>query len=306
MAATFPEHDPKYRVIKSPDPTNKGCWPKAPSKYVFIFEAINLVGLALFKDDWTGKELTAVHWAQSPRADRKEARFSPARGGGARGSGSFGSIPLPRKERHDFHVEDWRAELRQPRWEENGRAMERLEQAVEWLAQRCRDAELTSYARFRDVGGNLWPMWSVEWNVESALFHFVIHGGKKRHFPQLKQTGPFESFVFFEKAELLAALKREPASPLLVGEADLSRLSPYLQSAVRLALKKGYTSRETCDTNPVREAEIRAAWPDLLPEVTISKNAVEAIARVIGFPDNNAIGTGLRAKADKKGGRLKA
>ncbi|MBE9169878.1 hypothetical protein IQ238_20900 [Pleurocapsales cyanobacterium LEGE 06147] len=102
------------------------------------------------------------------------------------------------------------------------------------------------------------------------------------------------------------ALKREPDAPLIVGEAELSRLSPYLQGAVRLALKKGYISRDACDSSPVREAEIRAAWHDLWPEVTITKNAVEAIAKVIGFPDNKAIETGLRAKPQKQGGAPKA
>lgn len=306
MIRTWPEHDPKYRIIKSPDATNKECWPKAPSKYVFIFEAINIAGSALFADDWTGKELAVVHWVESPKAERARARLPLGKGGGARGSHSFknASIPLPRHK--DFHEQDWRAEQRQPIWEENGRALERLEQSVEWLAQRCRDSVLTAHARLKDVGGNLYPMRAGEWNVESPLFHFVINGGRKRLFSQLKYSGPFESYLFFDKAELLDVLKREPDAQLLVGEADLSRLSPYLQMAVRMALRHGYTSREACDSTPVREAEVRSAWSELLPDVPFSGKALQAIAKVIGFPDSKAIAAGKLAATPKAGGTAKA
>lgn len=310
MILNWPERDPKYRIIKSPDVANRGTWPKVPSNFVFIFEAINLSGSALFGEDWTGKELAAVQWLESPKEQRARGK-QPAPingGGGAGGSRSYSVTPArqPLKFDHDEHVLDWFAEQRQPIWEENERATERLLNCVEWLAQRCRDGDLTTYWRSRLGGFEVRPMRAAEWNVDNPLSTFVITGGNNRHCWELRNGGPFEVFVFFDKGELAQVLASQPNAPLIVGEADLSRLSPYLQMAVRMALKHGYTSREACDALPVREAEVRAAWCDFLPDVQMTGKAVEAIVKVIGFPDNRAIQAGQLAAARKQGGAAKA
>lgn len=145
-------------------------------------------------------------------------------------------------------------------------------------------------------------MRASEWNVESPLFHFAINGGSKRHFLELKHSGPFEAFVFFEKRELLEALSREPDAPLVVGEADLSRLSPYLRLAVRVALEQGYFSKDRCETKGVREAEITAAWPDLISDIEVVPAMVTAIAKIINFPDADAIKKGRLGGQRRKTG----
>lgn len=297
MIRTWPELDRKARLIKSPDPTDKDCWPKAPSKFVFIFEAINLAGAARFGSDWTGKELAVVQWTQSPKEERMEARLEPPRGGGA---GQSYQQPKRHLWPKDFHVHDWHAEKRQPLWEENGRALQRLNQTIEWLAQRCRDGELTSHARFQTGGSNLFPMRAGEWNVESAFFHFVMNGGKKRHFFQLQRSGPYEAYVFFEKLELLEVLRREPDAPLLVGEADLSRLSPYLRLAVHVALERGYFDKDSCETKDVRKAEIERAWRDFIPDVEPVESTLRELAKLVAFPDPEAIEQGQRGAQSRK------
>lgn len=297
-----PMHDPAKRIIRFPTVQFPNSWPKAPSQYAFIYAAINLVGAAIFGSDWSGEELLAVTWIESPRAERTRARvFRPT----PPVPHSL-SNPRPREPVRYApieHVLDWKAEKLHEQWEANRSAAERLNKSVDWIAQKCRDGELRSFYRLRVGGGPVMPMSAHEWNVDIPLMTFVSNGGNNRFCRDLKSAGPFDTFVFFEKDELLNVLRREPNAPLVVSESDLSRLSPYLQGAVRLALRKGYTSRKACETNPVREAEIRGAWPDLFPGITISDNAVEAITRVIGFPDNRSIGTGLRAKAKKGGGR---
>lgn len=302
MIPTSPELDPRYRVIQCPDVTLKGSWPKAASKFVFIFEAINLVGSVIFGDDWTGKELEAVHWIDSPRAERAQAHLLPARGGGARSSHSFGSAPTLISHPRDFHVQDWRAEQRQPLWEENGRAFERLEAAVEWLAQCCRDGTLTSYRRLREGGSSLVHMQAADWNVESPLERFVIYGGRRRHSGTQKKAGFIETYVFFERQQLLQMLELEPASQLPVRETDLSRLSPYLRLAVHVAMKRRYFEGEAIDAAPAREAEIAAVWGEFMHDVVMTAATVKQLGKLVGFPNAKAIEQGRRGGQSRKTG----
>ena len=208
---------------------------------------------------------------------------------------------LPREwtHQHNCHVLEWRLEQRQFKWEQNMQAGRRLREAVNWLAQRCRDGQLVSYARFR-TGGHLWPMAAWEWNVDDPLPKFVIEGGHKRYFSELKGTGPFEVYLFFTRAELVAAFNRLKLAPVIVPAADLSRLSPFLQLAVLLARKNEYYSKAQCETQAVREAEVRAVWSVALPDVPATENSVQLVARIMGFPDPVAIKRGQKARRSGK------
>lgn len=197
------------------------------------------------------------------------------------------------------HILAWYDEQRERKWEANRSATLRLQRTVEWMAQCCRDGALASYARLR-IGGGLWPVSDWEWNVDAPLDQFVRDGGPKRHFPKFQHTGPYEAYLFFRRADLEALFDRLALAPLRVSDTDLSNLSPYLQFAVRLALKKQYFTKDQCETSAVREAEIRAMWKDAMGDVPMTKNVVQMIARVIGFPDPLAIQRG------KKGGRAKS
>ena len=92
-------------------------------------------------------------------------------------------------------------------------------------------------------------MRAAEWNIDNPLSTFIVMGGNNRHCWELPSIGPYEIFVFFDKSELLQVLARQPNAPLIVGEADLSRLSPYLQLAVRVALARGYFDKGSCKLN---------------------------------------------------------
>lgn len=302
--------DPPNRIIKFANAANADSWPKAASTYICIFEAINQAGSALFGDQWSGKELLATFWKQSPRDFLKYA--SENFGGGALGGGKSGmrgggspvsssSVPVVEgPPQHNAHVHEWRLEKSQAEWVQERATEKRLRDTVAWLAQLCRDGLITSYARFR-AGGGLWPMAAYEWNVDDPLSKFVIEGGHKRYFRDIANPASFDVFLFFSRAELAAAFDRMGLTTLAVAEIELSKLSPYIQLAVQLALQKGYFSKDKCETLAVREAEIRTAWPVTMADIPMSENAVKLIARLMAFPDPVSIQQGSKAHKAKSG-----
>ena len=46
--------------------------PKCSSAYLFIWDAMDLVGRAKFGGDWTGSELDVLDWPVSPDAEREQ------------------------------------------------------------------------------------------------------------------------------------------------------------------------------------------------------------------------------------------
>lgn len=305
MPVFSPVNNPNNRIIRLPSVQMPELWPKAPSQYGFILEAINLVGEVLFSGEWNGKELLSVVWLESPKAKRmreKQAR-RPVKAPRSIVSTTSAS---PAKVAPVEHVNDWYAETLNKDWESNNQAAQRLCKAVDWLAQRCRDGELTSYARLQTGGGNLMQMRASEWNIDDPLGHFVANGGHKRHCVELKYSGPYETFLFFKRQELRELLTRQPDAPLTLNETDLSQLSPYLQLAIRVALKREYFSMEACETQGVREAEIESAWPDLISEIGPVQSMVKAIGKVINFPNPDAIRKGqLGGRTSKTGATVK-
>ena len=180
------ENDPKNRLIQFSCANKAEAWPKASSDFASIFETITLIGPALFGAEWTGAELDAVNWPVSPRESHKLALLSS--GGGAPGGARRGwsnpsksiEFTLPREWTHqqNCHVTAWYIEKRQSKWEQNMGAERRLREAVNWLAQRCRDGEIVSHARFRS-GGSLWPMASWEWNLDCPSSEHLAQSGAR-------------------------------------------------------------------------------------------------------------------------------
>lgn len=305
MTSIFPEHDPARRVIQFVGADQPSAWPKAPSAYLCIFEAISLVGAAIFRNEWTGKELKAVRWPESPRLARPRAlagamrprtTIRPERMIGRR----LIDDPEPSPEEFRAHIDDWYFEKRQRIWESNQQALARLNDTVEWIAQRCRDEKLVSFARLTN-GGPLWPMRAAEWNLDEPLKQFVCHGGNKRYFVEWKQPISSDVFLFFRRDQFTDLLQYREGAPIHVSPIDLGLLSPYLQFAVRFALRKQYFSKSASETQIVREAEIRAAWTEELLNIPATENAIQMLAKLIGFPDPVAIERGKLARKKKTG-----
>lgn len=286
---------PDTRVIKAPDVTNKATWPKSQSRFAFIFEAINIAGEALQSETWSGKELSVVVWPVSPLARREdEKRPRPLT------VQEYNRRHKPQPRRYHEHVLDFKAVQLEPIWEENKQATKRLLDCVEWLAQQCRDGELMPFAR-PSSGGDIMPVEASEWNIDNPLEQFVEKGGSRRRFVVNGYATPLmDSFAFFDRENLRAVLARQPDAPLIVGQADLSRLSPYLRLAVHVALERRYFAGDPIDAAPAREAEVKAAWQRYLPDVPMTPAGVKQLAKLIGFPHSEAIRQGQRGGQRRK------
>lgn len=314
----------RSRIIISPTVDNPAYWPKADTGKCCIFEAINMVGRAMHGDRWDNSELRALDWPMPP-ADAEELRLAELRKPVAVSKApppasitnvNYGQTPgrtsAPITRNYDSHVSArWQHEHanlvqgEQALWETNHAALARLLAATEWLAQQCRDKVINAFVRFQ-TGGMLSEMQFWEWNVDTPLFTFVASGGFNRWYVELNPPQQFPVFIFFERDAIARATATFEHAPSIIAETDLARFSPYLRLAVQLALAHNYTSRAQAETAPIREAHARQAWSAALPGVPESRTVMEAIAKVIGFPDIPAIKQGQRGAQIKKGaGSLK-
>lgn len=293
---------------------NRDGWPKADSSKCSVFEAIELVGSATFGPDWTGEELHSLHWFVAPKVaeDERLRRMNmPApinSGGGAGIVRRFEPPPPPQRQ----HVVDWidhisetrRAEAvasEQELWEANRALASRLTNVFDWIASKCRDGELASFCRFK-TGGQIMPVGPHEWNIEFPIARFLAKGSYSRWFVNVQPPKQWDVYMFFDRTNLQQAIVSLAHSPVVVPVHAIDALSPYLKLAVKLALAKGYISEADDETQPVREAEVKAAWDEALPDVPWSETAGQAIAKVMGFPNANAIRQGRQARLAEKGG----
>ena len=301
-----------FRNVNDPE-----RWPKADSGRCSIFEAVNIVGAAKFGQEWTTFELSALYWNEQPK-DAEARRLAVLQRAKLRPkppppSPTIGSrlIRVPNDPDYRAHVSCRNAYLidlaqqqavlkEQQRWEKNNEHLARLVSATEWLAGQCRDASLQTYYRFQ-VGGALLQMQPSDWNIEDPLRSFVAAGGYERGFLNEGKYNRWPVFIFFDREQLARAVSVLSYAPAVVSTTSLDSLSPYLALAVKLAIARGYNSPGAAETQPVREAEVTAAWEAALPGIPPSKKAIEAIAKVMGFPNPAAILQG-KSKSNVKMG----
>lgn len=292
-------------------------WPKAQSDKCCLFEAINLVGSGMNGVAWTGHELCAMYWLQSPEwAEAQRLRYlsnhrttkapPPPR---SLASPSY-DRPKPPPPSFDAHIiaknnydaarlHSQQVDAEQRLWEANLQAHDRLQRAVEWLAQKCRDSKLTAFARLA-IGGALFRVGSWEWNVDDPLKSIVSAGGHTRIFSEFDRSRSYPSYLFFDRADLgrvIATLAHVPAS---IAMADLEKLSPYIRFAVSLAKANGFTAPDKRQSKKMRQNLIRAAWAEAMPGIMMSDTQVDALALVMGWPNQSAIENGLTGPKRRK------
>lgn len=303
-------------------------WPKADSARCHLFEAVGIVGEAMHGDLWTGQELGVVQWDVSPDQEaalaRRTANPTPppsppprsiastdwgapnriARGGTAGTSMLATTASAGDAEQGDDLSRRLEAaatvhKLKQAAWEDNAAATKRLTGAVEWLAAECRDGRVRSFVRFRERGA-LMDMQPHEWNVDHPVTEFLVEGGFERLFPVAASFQKFGVYIFIDRASLASAVAVFGRASAPVPMAELARLSPFLRLAVELALQRNYVEGGNTDPEKVRKAAVRHAWPSAFPGVEPSDAAINAIAKVIGFPDMDALQRGIRANKGRK------
>lgn len=157
-----------WRLIQFEGIADPSSWPKAASSKICLFEATALVGRCMFGMEWTGEELLVdIGWADP------------------------GFVPLS--------IDQVR------RFEMNNAALRRLDKVVEWIAQRCRDGEVTCFYRRRS-GGALVQMSAHEWNIERPLSNFWLFGGHDLRAPGNALRFSEQVYIFLEKADVLRAI----------------------------------------------------------------------------------------------------
>jgi len=310
-----------YKTKRSPIITfaaihNRQAWPKADSSKCCIFEAVDLIGRAKYGQEWTGAELQALHWHEQPkvadevhRAHRAAASVRrPPRPVPVRLSEYMEKVSA--QDEHDARIHARNRELKraaheaavkkeQALWEENQRAVDRLSNATEWLAAQCRDGRITAYYRFAR-GGELSRMTPGDWNVEFPMAQFLAKGGYEKWFHNSIPAMKFLVYVFLDKSELQQAVSIFSHAPLRITDHDISKLSPYLQYAVKLALGLGRNSQIVQEKKEVRKAVIEAEWDSAFPDLPRSNQQVEMLATMVGFPDPDSIKRGMRSGVTKR------
>lgn len=136
-------------------------WPKAASSYVFLANAFNEVGKALFPE-WTGREALPVPTPATNELNRppiqitkapEPPRHSVGQGGRLHHGGGGGLMRLPSLSPSELQAHRDREEAQQQQLRRDAE-IERAEVeavnarrlgAASWIAQRCRDGELESY-----------------------------------------------------------------------------------------------------------------------------------------------------------------
>jgi len=284
--------------------------PKAASTKCSFLQAVATVGFAKFGTAWSGEELHATYWPDQPiELERRRSEDAHRRRSSPVAPVSLIRYPQPApKPLADIDPEKL-ATLRaqsiarqQEAWERNQEALQRLRFSVDWLAQQCRDGVLKSFWRL-EAGGDLGEMSAGDWNIDHPLSEFARKGGYDRWFVSAQSRKRFV-YIFFDRDELERAVAVFAHSASAIPPAQLGRLSPYLQFAVKLALRKEYFSADTDDTAPTREAEVKQAWAEGLPGIPMSNSAVTMIASIMGFPDVRAIERSLEGAANRKNGGI--
>lgn len=291
---------------------NRDRWPKAESTKCCMFEALELVGCALFGPEWSGEELHALDWPLQPKVPEAQRlhnmnTLAPINsGGGAKMGRTITIKELPFVQHvidrnahlYEFHRAQ-AVEAEQELWEANRKLADKLTAVVDWIASKCRDGELVSFCRFLS-GGQLMAIEAHEWNIESPIARFLAKGCYSRWFLRPEPVKQWDVYLFFDRANLQQVVTNLAHAPVMVPVCEIDRLSPYLKLAIKLAITKGYVSEVHDETQPIREAEVKAAWNDALPGIPWSETAGQAIAKVMGFPNASAIQQGRRARSAGK------
>lgn len=229
---------------------SSGTWPKASSSMAFIWEAINIVGRQKFPDDWTGRELLVVDWWPSPtehyslwEANTKKRLLS--RNGRASKSpttpylSDAAKLAKAKLASSDAELEDFlkggygKLEEEQKEWEENRAAGTRLNEVVRQIGDWGRDGLLHGELRSTVSPSVVQEMDANDWACSSDFEHWMKTGTIKKY---LGSAGPYNWDIFVSKGSLEKQMSILNDTPVAVAAADISRLSPELQIAVKVAL----------------------------------------------------------------------
>lgn len=230
--------------------------PKVDVANIHVLDAVELVGRVEFGDEWTGDELNVLIWPIQPvsiyrvfvatrlNAEKNKQYREPLPRSLA-DNASYGKHEtkdefearktktidaiLVEKAQIPVHIQD-----EQRDWEINNAALVRLRVVAGWLGGQCRDGVVVGHYRMKG-GQEPFVLRAVDWNCSDEFSGWLATGGRKMYF----QSGGklFDCDFFLDRASLQNATASLAHAPLLIDRADLTRLAPDLQLAVRIALQ---------------------------------------------------------------------
>lgn len=290
-------------------------WPLTQPQFVFVLDAVEIIGKAKFGEDWDGGELDSVRWYPDPKTAYKNYWSNSLRSAaGMKMAPTVASLSdMARKSRPEttegFNdrktalVVDGRQQLetvpdyveaKQQRWLSNNEASDRLFSAIQWLGDKCRAGFIEGVFQYKG-----WPkMYEMDaylWNGPSDVERWAKNGG----YPVWVNKVKYDTLLFVRRDQLQCEIAALEYGPLLVETADLSRLAPDLQLAVRLALENQIFDENNggLKSGQVIEKVIRAAATS---GRTIADGRIEEIARLIRFPDAKRSSAGQKSARNKK------
>lgn len=252
-------------------------WPLTQPEYIFVLDAVLRVGSAQFGEDWTGSELDALIWDTDPITVYREHWGKALRN--ARVMKKPPRIPMslsganrhPDRDQTEEEFEDHKRKCiaqfeenlastpdylnaKQERWAANDKAKGRLFHAIRWLGNKCRAGAIEG--SFQYLGAQkMHPMTVDLWNGKSDLDRWAKNGGYFTYENQIK----YRTQLFVRLDQLEHEIANLAHAPFAVSNSDLSKLSPDLQLAVRVALDLELFTPDAKADGEVQTAIIKAA-----------------------------------------------
>lgn len=284
--------------------------PKCSPAHLFIHDALQVAGKAIFGEKWTGEELSVVEWPESPDAvlqrERRQAslsKLSPRPRPAARGVRMVRPALEPEKAPHSAHVIEWRLaqsrQLAMAAWNANQDALQRVRQAADWLHLKFREGKIATATRLTGAPGEPRKMPPSEWYCEHTFEKRILPGRYDRWMQGSDRARPV--YVFVDRAQLEKEASTLPHADAIVSDADLSSCSPYLRFAVGFSLRHG---QDTIGgwSRPAVIAQLKQDWDAANPGDPMSATMAERMSYVVTVHNPDAISIGATARIGRKKG----
>lgn len=278
--------------------------PKVQPEYVFCRDALRRVGAAMFGEKWTDTDMMARQapfhspavvyerfwksqldaiesWKRMPSLPLSFSSRSFDQATQAETQDEF----VKRKAESSKYCEEKQSNIPaevsklQSNWQLNVDASKRLLSAAGWLGDKCRSGAIRGAFQYKGLPKIYDAMDKQLWNGTSDLDRWARDGG----YPEFLNGHKYQTMVFVLRDDLEREIAALAHAPLLVKQEDLSKLSPDLQLAVRVALNKELFRTGSAKDGAVQTWIVAAAKAE---GRTIATTKLKQMSAVMRYPDN--------------------
>ena len=303
--------EPEKEKIESPIWADEWTWPEDDVQHVFLARAAQAVGVALFKENWTGEEPMAKmevalpdHYrpdnlsnAQWLRAINLLKTHKPKSWKAAPPVRSFGlsllkkSTNLSRTNKRgslpNFKNSQWKAVVKIARKEDedNEKKVDRWSKVQRYLVDRLKAGEIASFTRDLE-GGPFNDVAASHWNTEAwpPRFESCFINPDAPFSPTDRQSS---KYLFVSGAALDQSLRILGHSPQ-IDDAFIANLSPYMLAALDVARELNISPSNQPPIKGVKAA-VRIALesiPNKPRDNAVSKKMVHSMATMLRTPES--------------------